>query len=49
MCSDIKRGNGYGYIVGCLGLLPPLSVAPPRSDTSESVYAAFLKGADVCA
>ena len=44
MSSDIKRGSGYGYLVGCLWLLPPLSVAPSRSDTS-----AFLKGADVSA
>ena len=36
-------------LVGCLWLLPPLLVAPSRGDTSASVYAAFLKGADVYA
>ena len=36
-------------LVGCLWLLPPVLVAPSRGDTSASVYAAFLKGADVYA
>ena len=47
MYSDVKGGSRYGYLVGYQWLLPPLSVAPSRSDTGGPVYAAFLEGTDV--
>ena len=43
MYSDIEGGSRYGDLVCCQWLLPPLSVAPSRSDTGEPVYAAFLE------
>ena len=47
MYSDVKGGSRYGDQVGCQWLLPPLSVAPSRSDTGGPVYATFLEGTDV--
>ena len=47
MYSDVKGGSRHSYLVGCQWLLPPLSVAPSRSDTGAPVYATFLKRVDV--
>ena len=47
MYGDVKGGSRCGYLVDCQWLLPPLSVAPSRSDTGEQVYATFLEGTDV--
>ena len=47
MYGDVKGGIQYGELAGCQWLLPPLSVAPSRSDTGESVWSAFLKETDV--
>ena len=47
MYGDVKGGNRCGYLVGCHWLLPPLLVAPYRSDTGEPVDATFLEGTDV--
>ena len=45
--GDVKDGSRYGDLVGCQWLLPPLSVAPSRSDTGEPVDATFLEATDV--
>ena len=47
MYGDVKGGSRYDDIAGCQWLLPPLLVAPSRSDMAGPVGAQFLPKIDV--